>query len=226
MPKEITYPCETGNASFNGEEAAVTVTINTTDNFSIEDVDELLNNQRLDFTLRMTPQGGEDPKQKKLLDDGHAHARAEIDVGGYSRAEAAVSFRVKIPKDRMNGFHSDDFGPGTGFLVVHGHSEIPEKVKVTSKPANGQQTFDSHEDVGPRPTNRPPADVTGPPEGASARNRSRAKKPVMTPGMEAAYKAGAEAALAYPDLAVKCPSKLPPDEARAWQEGYDKTKDA
>ncbi len=203
MPKNgTTFPCETGNASFNGEEAAVTVTIKTTDNFSIDDVDELLNNQRLDFTLRMTPQDGEDPKQKKLLDDGHAHARAEIDVGGYSRADAAVSFRVKIPKDRMNGFHSDDFGPGIGFLVVHGHGPVPEKVKVTSKPANGQGTFEDHPDTGPRPKTD--------------------DKPKLTALEEDAFKRGCEAGLL--GRTVTCPRDLKGDLKGQWQRGYDETR--
>lgn len=152
MPSpKSTFPCDIGPASWNGEETGITVTIHTSDHFGVEDADEMFNAQRIDAELRLTPKDGEDVKQKKLVDDAHAHARVTTDVGGYSRSGDEITFRLKIPKDRMNGHHSDDFGPGKGLLRVHGWEPIPEKAKVKSKPAPGQQTFDSHEDLGPTP---------------------------------------------------------------------------
>jgi hypothetical protein len=231
MPKsKDIFPCETGTASWNGEEASFSITINTTDEFDTNDADQLLNKQRLDATLRVTPRDGEDEKQRKLVDDAHAQVRIEIDVTGFRRSGTNIIFPAKIPKGKLNGYHSDDFGARVGMLTVHKHGPIPEKVKVTSKPANGQATFDEHPDVGPRPTNAPPAAQTderdtaafgGDAVAPSAKKRGK-REPEMTALETDAYTRGSEAGLL--GRTVTCPKDLKGDLREVWQRGYDETR--
>lgn len=143
MAKARQFPCETGAPSWNGEEYSLSITINTTESTDMNAMDEIFNKQRVDATLKITPPEGEDAKQKKLLDGGHAEIRWEIDIGAYHRSnETEVRFAVKIPAEKLNGFRLEDIGPRSGLFVVHGHKAIPEKKKVSAKAVKGQKKLD------------------------------------------------------------------------------------
>lgn len=143
MAKAKQFKCETGAPGWNGEVMTLGVSINTTGEFDANAADEMFNQQRVDLTLRITPSDGEDEKQKKLVPDSHPEVRIECDIHGWSRSDTEISFKLKVPEEKLNGFDLRAFGPGRGgLLLVHGHKAIPEKKKVTAKAVRGQQTLD------------------------------------------------------------------------------------
>lgn len=157
MPTEVNraFQCELSSMTDNGEDYTTSITINTTDGFDLNDADTLLNKQRVDFTLKVLPKDGEDAAQKQLIPDGRAEARVMNDIGGFRRAGSQICFRISIPGKEMNGHTTRDFSLRHGLFTIHSHEPIPEKVKVSSKPAANQKTFDDHPDVGPRPVRTP-----------------------------------------------------------------------
>lgn len=140
MAKAQKFECETGAPGWNGEVMTLGVSIHTAGEFDANAADEIFNKRRVDLTLRITPSDGEDEKQKKLLADSHPEVRIECDIGGFSRSDTEISFKLKFPEEKLNGFDLRAFGPGrSGLLLVHGHKPIPENKKVTAKAVKGQR---------------------------------------------------------------------------------------
>lgn len=143
MAKAKQFQCEAGAPGWNGEVMTLGVSIHTAGEFDANAADEMFNQRRVDVTLRITPKDGEDEKQRKLVADSHPEVRIECDIHGFSRSDTEISFKLKFPEEKLNGFDLRAFGPGrAGLLLVHGHKPIPEKKKVTAKVVRGQQTLD------------------------------------------------------------------------------------